>query len=223
MKRTIIHIIFLTILSNSFAQTEWFYRDMINKPLVFKTPVDSFLNLSLIVNDKVKIGQDSINLITAIGERYALPGHMYRNSPIKSYVYTKSLNKDSMFVILSFCFDKLYSISLYAKGSYYVNNIRRKYLRNFDWEITRSQVISKHDSEVKDATSITYYGQRDVEFNQSGKNKYYMFVYNENYINGTCEFVIRDKEIQDRIPSWCGNSRDNNTWEKLKIFLNNAH
>jgi hypothetical protein len=195
--------------------------------LTFKTDFSSYKNLSLIVNSGglfqgkyvALIGKDSVDLALAIGEYFRLSGRHSSKNQFKSYVAINSPNKDSLYIILTFCYDKLYCVSLYAKGSYYVGNIRRDFARQFDWKKVNVSKTETNDSIVNYGNRIVTYGNKIKEVRQSGENKKFEYIYEENLVLSSCALTIMDKDIQKRIPSWCGNSRDGNTWEKLEEYL----
>jgi hypothetical protein len=227
MKKYILIIIFQLYLLNNYAQTEWFYRNTINQELTFKTDFSCFKNLSLIINSGglyqgkyvALIGKDSVSLVSAIGDYFRLPGIHYSKNQFKSYVAVNSPSRDNLYIILTFCYEKLYCVSLYAKGSYYVSNIKRDFARQFDWKKVYVSNTETNDSIVHYGNRIVTYGNKLKEIRQSGENKKFEYIYEENLVLGNCVLTIMDKDIQKRIPSWCGNSRDSNTWEKLEKYL----
>jgi hypothetical protein len=215
MKRILVLITLLLFSGHLYSQTIWFCRDIINHELEFLTPIDSFKNIIPIINGKVAINNDTINLRSIDKYYYDL---CYDKDKVKSYYLSLGVRNDSLLVILRFTYDRLFEISISAKGSYYLNNIKFDLFRLFKLKKDISYNMSS-DSVVNYGNRIVTYGEKRTSMVLYGINKNAYISYYEDFATSQGQIVLRDKKTSELMPSLCGICNDGRTWEKLKKYI----
>jgi hypothetical protein len=220
MKRFLPLLIILLFCGYSYSQTQWFFRETANIELQFLTPVDSIKNIYPIDNGITIINEDTVNLKMIHKKYYSAPFGFYKDK-IKSYYLFRGRRNDSMTIVLDFCYDKLFQVSFFAKGSYYLNNIKYDCRRILDPK-SGTGYTTTSDSVINYGDRIITYGERRSSMNWHGSNKEIIFYYEEDYITAEGYYTISDKKIMDLMPFWCGICNGRRTWEKLEKYLNKA-
>lgn len=209
-----------------YGQQEWFFRNNINQELTFKTHIDSFPNtLYAIENDIVIVKEDTVNLKEKVGQYYHGLMRFY-SKHIRTYIYCNSKLNDSLITILSFCFDRLIQVDVYARGSVFLNNIKYDVNNILKLKYYQGRRISL-DSTIRYNDMHVDYGKRAISEYWHGSNRVINMRYSENFISVSGHIMLQDKRVFKRMPSWCGTEallqrysfRKPRTWENLEKYL----
>lgn len=207
---------FILIVSNSFSQSEWMTRNLVNVPLKLLTHKDSIPNLVKVENGVVNHEVNSFELKEVIPQY--TESSAYSKDEVTTYWLDNSQNTEVM-ILLSFVYNRLYKIELYTLNSYYLSNFKLSYAFHFKRKNQKNSIRTSSDSIVNYGNRIVTYGERYSEFESRGENKKLKYTYYEHLEKRYGHLILFEKAILNKMPYWCGYGRKNRNWVKVKKYL----
>ncbi|MBI1185395.1 hypothetical protein GC194_14080 [bacterium] len=185
------------------AQVKDFTNDLIGVPLQFFEHKDSIPNLMKIVDSLARIDSNyfnirdtflDINLITELYSHY-----------MDCYLVKSSLIDSGLYVVLSFAFNRLYAIDIYAKDN---RNLIKFYKEIFNY--FEDKTSGEYARIIKDYTTksgykfsfaTTIYGKKFAW--SRGRIKKIRYSYSINFEKVHGYISLNHKGVERRIPPWC--------------------
>lgn len=218
----LLYVMFFLSFQDSYGQSLWITRNLANTPFEFLIHKDSIPDLHKIVEGKVCIKKDTINLMDRFKDysNYSTSGieDLY-SGHIETYMYGLSLYKKGLLVSLDFVNNRLFQISLYTDNPYYLSNFKLELKRHFG-DKGKDSYRYTTDSTVHKAGMIVSYGKRYSEYRIDGHTRKIIFGYYENLQEGHGRLVLADLSVKRRMPFWCSRSgKRKQGWSRIENYL----